>query len=341
MELQTRQQQKPRILLTILSYDLKQYQYLDRLLDSIFHDVCIGASVVDIVIYTTVVWPVPVFESWMERSCGNIEIRIKSPKWKKRLVDFHRDMFYERLNDYDLFIYTEDDHLLHPRHIFGFLRETEVLKDRLGEDRYIDYSIGFLRYEEERGGGQKADQKIIWEHFWDLSSLEGFRVRHVVEVPGMNGSGKQYFNGGGSHHQGMFMATPQQLLAWKDRKPNCRFNTTRFFEAGEHRVKSSSLHLFSEKGCNVTQLIPVQTFQDYLIHHMSDYQHKVIYKYLPRSGSININSVTVDELGVWLRNSTNDTFKLNRSKVHMFNDETKKDTPELDLSEFETYYGAG
>lgn len=339
--------QKPRILIAIASYDLNQYQYLDRLMDSVFYDVCIGASVVDIVIYTTVVWPVSSFEGWVERSCGMIEIRIKSPSWKKRLVNFHRELFYEKLNLYDLFIYTEDDHLLQPRHIFGFLKETEVLKTMLGEDRYTDYSIGFLRYEEHDQSSSRnrhqenlpsSKQKVIWEHPWDLSSLEGFKARHVVELSGINSSSHEYFNGGDLNHQGMFMATPHQLLAWKERRPDCRFNTTWFLERPGRREKVSSLHLFSEEGCNVTQLIPMQMYQDYLIHHMPNNQHKGLDKYLPKDKTIKLNTITADVLGVWLRKFTN-AFQLNKSKLRMYNDETKKDGPELNLSEFKTFYG--
>jgi hypothetical protein len=347
----------PRILMAIVSYDLKQYQHLDRLLDSIFHDICASASVVDVVIYTTVAWPVSSFEDW--EGCGTIEIKIKASSWKKRLVNFHRELFYQKLklNRYDLFVYTEDDHLIQMRHIFGFLRETQMLRETLGEDRFTDYSIGFLRYEEEEEDSSSSQQqqlsaakKIIWEHRWDLSSSssssveEGFDNRHLVHISGMNNTNQTttYFNGGGPYHQGMFMATPQQLLAWKERPPNCRFNTTWFVERPERREKVSSLHLFSKEGCNVTQIIPMERYQDFLVHHMSNTQHKVLYKYLPKDGSVNPTSITSTQLGSRLRRrSTAAVAKIrNKTNVRMYNDETqKKGDPEPDLSEYQKYDG--
>jgi hypothetical protein len=91
------------------------------------------------------------------------------------------------------------------------------------------YSIGFLRYEKDEEDDNSCQQQI-WEHYWDLSSsVEGFDNRHLlVHISGMN---QTYFNGGGHHHQGMLMATPQRLVAWNN----------------DPRIVISTRHGFQEK----------------------------------------------------------------------------------------------
>jgi hypothetical protein len=85
--------------------------------------------------------------------------------------------------------YNEDNSL--------FLRETQMLRETLGEDRFADYSIGFVRYEKDEED-DNSSQRQIWEHYWDLSSsVEGFDNRHLlVHISGMN---QTNFNGGAAH----------------------------------------------------------------------------------------------------------------------------------------------
>ena len=126
---------------------------------------------------------------------------------------------------------------------------------------------------------------MIWEHRWNLTSVEAFRERHVVPVPirqqatNETGRGPQeyqhYFNGAGNCHQGMFMATTWQLRAWEKRAPKCDFRNSPWkLPMHLHREKVSSLQLFWKggRGCNVTQIIPMERHQDFLIHHMSNKQ---------------------------------------------------------------------
>ncbi len=57
----------------------------------------------------------------------------------------HKQIFADRLNDYDLFIYSEDDTLVTEKNIRAFLRVTEILpKDKIP---------GFIRFERTRNGG--------------------------------------------------------------------------------------------------------------------------------------------------------------------------------------------
>jgi hypothetical protein len=131
------------------------------------------------------------------------------------------------------------------------------------------------------------------------------------------------------------MATPEQLEAWKDRPPNCQFNTTWFLERPNRREKVSSLHLFSKDGCDVTQIIPVDHYTSFLVHHQPDYQHDILHKYLPEGSKI--NTITSKELGKWLQKSTNNLTRLVSESVKMYNDETQKKDSMPDLTEYNNY----
>jgi len=158
--------------------------------------------------------------------------------------------------------------------------------------QYQDYSIGFMRFEWELIKTGKEDDKddhparfpnqMIWEHNWNISSTEAFLEQHVIAITNANGDMRYYFSPKGDHHQGMYMATPPLLRAWRDRPPSCRFNET--VSSGNPREHGSSLHLYNRnKGCNVTQLFPLSSsFHDLLVHHMSNHQHLILHKFLPK-----------------------------------------------------------
>jgi len=59
----------------------------------------------------------------------------------------HRELFAARLEDYDLFVYLEDDLLLSPENLEAFLEVNAALAE--------DEIAGFLRYETDDGGTRR------------------------------------------------------------------------------------------------------------------------------------------------------------------------------------------
>jgi len=301
----------PRIMVAVLAYNLDQFQYFDLIYDS-FRDICISGFSIDVYIYTTIDWPLEIMKSLESRmgpchhhqqqhssssSSGpyfNVSIIIKDPSVKTDLARFHKTLFYENIYNYDLFIYTEEDHLILPRHVTSYLEETNHLKQKLGggdhsadsssstttTSRFTDYSIGFVRY--ERNPDDNYSQNTF-EHFWNL---ENFTETHMVHVEGIDDhdTTTTYFNPRENHHQGMYMATREQFLAWSER-PNCRFNdsTITYGDGQEDLTRQfmSSLWLYSKEGCNVTQLIPTKSYHDFFIHHLPDKYVTMRRKYWP------------------------------------------------------------
>src|ERR1700722_17509997 len=89
-----------------------------------------------------------------------VDLKGKNP-WS--LPFLHKDLFAARLEDYDLFIYSEDDTLIREKNIKAFLDVSAVLPE--------NEIPGFLRFEEAPNG--KLNYPEVHGHFhWDPSSVQ-------------------------------------------------------------------------------------------------------------------------------------------------------------------------
>lgn len=221
-----------RILIAIAAFDFSQIPHLGEVLDT-YQDLCVtGASKVDIVIHATVPYPVTLIDLLNSRilpGCKgvfSITIALKRHSLKLHLVDCHRELFYQKIDDYDLFIYTEDDIRVPPRVIGAYLDETKKVQDNVGLEASSDFNVGIVRYEYNFPSNVVMDDKtrqatqnvsrVYWEH--GFYPVVGEAV-NFINSEKLKDSYVRMHN----EHQGMFIATPFLLKAWKERK-NCQFD---------------------------------------------------------------------------------------------------------------------
>jgi len=114
-----------------------------------------------------------------------VGLPIKNP-WS--LPFGHKTLFAERMCQYDLFIYSEDDTLITERNIDSFVKITKILPD--------EYIAGFIRYEIS-DSGKKYYSTIHANYHWDPCSL--FQIREYIFA--------RYTN----DHSGCFILTQGQL----------------------------------------------------------------------------------------------------------------------------------
>lgn len=94
---------------------------------------------------------------------SDVEVRVGAPTSDPWSLPFgHKRLFAERIDDYDLFVYTEDDTLLTEAHIESFLGATEVLPEHL--------IAGFVR-EEKAEDGRSFISTAHWAFRWDPRSI--------------------------------------------------------------------------------------------------------------------------------------------------------------------------
>jgi hypothetical protein len=94
-----------------------------------------------------------------------------------------------------------------------------------------------------------------------------------------------------NHHQGMFLATRQLLMDWKDR-PKCDFATIRNRPGsqsqpteGTQRVWMSSQMLYGGRHCNVQQVLPKDKFGALTVLHLPNKNYRRVGKYRNRTFS--------------------------------------------------------
>jgi hypothetical protein len=85
-------------------------------------------------------------------------------EWRRHMdLPFaHKQIFAEHLDEYDLFIYSEDDTLVTERNIRAFLGASDVL---LGDE-----IAGFFRFEETPDGGLNYPE-VHGPYHWDTASV--------------------------------------------------------------------------------------------------------------------------------------------------------------------------
>ncbi|KAL7446399.1 hypothetical protein ACHAXH_008102 [Discostella pseudostelligera] len=287
-----------RVLVTIASFDFMQLAHLEEVLDG-FQDLCYAGSMVDIVVYTTVMYPVALIDMFNDRMrCNNpspnsgltMTLMLKPSRVRLHLVDFHRELFYNRIGQYDLFIYTEDDIRISPKTVAAYLHETKRVESMVGPTRATDFNVGIVRYEYDFPDNVVITDKtrhasvnvtrVYWEHLGKpIFDQAVTKVEDKALSP--------YYVSMQLSHQGMYLVTPTQLNAWKDRA-NCRFNNIRDRPAnpnkpsqpteGTQRVWMSSQMMYGGRHCNITQLLPVENFGQLTVLHLPNKNYRRVGK---------------------------------------------------------------
>lgn len=327
-----------KILVAIAAFDFAQLPHLEEVLDA-YLDMCVAGAKVDVVIHATVPYPVTLIDLLNSRlTCTNpspradftVTIVLKTKNLRLHLVDEHRPLFYENINDYDLFIYSEDDIRVTPKTVGAYMYETERVKQLVGPERASDFNVGVARYgtrlmlcflslvvlacllihlmlsfnteynfppeilidDKTRHVTQNVT-RVYWEHPWKPPIPKS--VDAVPQEP-LSSSYVHMTN----HHQGMFIATRDLLKAWKERE-GCNFDVVRDRPGlkgkphqpaeGTQRVWMSSQMLYGNRHCNVQQVIPMDKFGALTVLHLPNKN----YRRVGRKGRVGGNDAKEDK----------------------------------------------
>ena len=119
------------ILVAIASFDFDQVPHLEETLDG-YHELCVAGATTHVYIHTTVVYPVAWLDLWKTRwNCAagfQLTFVVVNKGVRLHLVDLHRELFYDQLDKYDLFIYTEDDMRVTPTTVATYWQTTLQLQ---------------------------------------------------------------------------------------------------------------------------------------------------------------------------------------------------------------------
>ena len=217
-----------RILVAIANYGFKQMECLSMLIGEYQSMPC----EIDLVVLTDVH---KIFNSDIEVSIG---LPTKNP-WS--LPFGHKRIFAERMANYDLFIYSEDDILITWKNIESFLELTGVLPD--------GYISGFLRYE-VLSNGTKWYPDFLGPYHWFPKSLKKIGRHSFAEFSNL--------------HSACYMLTRHQLQ--------------RVISSGKYLVEphqgrydllcSAATDPYTQ--CGLKKVICISQIDDMLVHHLSN-----------------------------------------------------------------------
>ncbi|MCK1468496.1 methyltransferase domain-containing protein [Bradyrhizobium sp. 193] len=228
-------QKASRLLVVIASYGTANNAYLDRVIQeyrSMSFDV-------DIVIISNI----------DKKSAADIECVVGLPNKNPWSLPFaHKELFAARADQYDLFIYSEDDILITERNIRAFLDVTSVLNE--------DEVAGWMLVERASNGELNYPQAHGSFH-WDCTAVKTRGNYHLAHFT--------------NEHAASYMLTRQQLA---------RAIASGGFLVGPHEGKydlpcTAATDPFTQ--CGFRKLIPISHIDDFSAHHLPN-------KYINRLG---------------------------------------------------------
>jgi SAM-dependent methyltransferase len=224
-----------RVLVALASYGTSNDEYLARLIEE-YRSMSFQ---VDIVVLSNI-----------PKQLGpGIQVLVGLPDRNPWSLPFpHKEVFAERSEMYDIFVYSEDDMLITEHHLNSFLEVSAVLRE--------DEIPGFIRI--EKGPDGDLNYPDFHAHFhWDAASVRSrgaYTVAHFT-----------------NEHSACYVLTRDQLK---------QAIHSGGFLVGPHEWKydllcSAATDPYTQ--CGFKKLIPISHLDDFSIHHMSN-------KYIGRMG---------------------------------------------------------
>ena len=158
----------------------------------------------------------------------------------------HRREFTKHLDEYDLFVYTEDDMHFDLRHLTAYAKESEWIAKSSLSDKYL---VGYQRYEEN--GISMGHTQVIWENSAD--------AWFPLEIDG------RLFMMPQNIHGGLYVSTRQEL---KTLQKKCRILNIPNIQGTFVRVRASGWDMYLH--CGRRKVLPVDNFHNFLVHHLPD-----------------------------------------------------------------------
>lgn len=261
-----------RVLGLICSYN---YGHIDPL-TLIFNEylyMCEGGWDPVVVLFTTERWTAKTKRLYANklfcyRKNASIEIRheVFPPKINVGLAAEHRHYMGRVVNDFDIFIYHEDDILMRFSHLNAFAEETRKFKEIMTPDHSLNENIiGFQRYRRLPKGGDHqrgawGEQDIIEQELLEETPnfnqvCLGNKIEKVADkVP--------YIYVTGNRHTGAYMMTHEQVMILQKR---CHFLN----QSSPSREYMSSFSIFDQKEyhCGLSKIIPAERLMTFQIWH--------------------------------------------------------------------------
>lgn len=167
-----------------------------------------------------------------------------------------RQTIDQHSNDYDYFIFSENDHLWKEHHVDKYIEYTNILP----EDRIA----GLIQYEENKTGRYYPAYHAHYD--WDYNSVEEYNGKKFAHFTNI--------------HQASFILTKEQLD-----KIKIQHDFTQFLSNDHYSLKcKTNTDIYGY--CNMKKVICISDFEDNLIHHLPNVYIDGADGYVQDDGSI-------------------------------------------------------
>jgi hypothetical protein len=164
-----------------------------------------------------------------------------------------KQVLWHYRDEFDIFLYGENDHLFKEHHIDNYLRYTSILP----ENRIA----GLIQYEEDHTGRHFVAMHSGYD--WDYNSVEEYEGKKFAHFTCL--------------HQATFIITKEQL-----QKIGEMYDFTQFFGPSHYSVKckvNTDIYQF----CGMKKMICISEFEDNMIQHLPI---KYIYHHSDHGGEL-------------------------------------------------------
>lgn len=210
-----------RVLGLILAYNFDHIDPLLLILNE-YVSMCEGGWAPTVVLFTVVNWSKRLkrylsYNTYCYRTASSIPIRyhLAPESISIGLGALHRRVVADELNNFDVFVYHEDDIVFKHTHLQGYLWESKRLHQAAPEDGLAHHCIGFQRYRRLLRTGDihhtaYGETDIIEQNL--LEEMPAFQRICLGDVP--------YLKVLGNIHQAIWILTKDQVNMLQER---CQF----------------------------------------------------------------------------------------------------------------------
>jgi hypothetical protein len=258
-----------KVLIMILAFDLNHFKALKMVIHE-YKMLCENGWNINIVIDTAVHWNNHVRKTLLQHAyCKRIQnsFGIELYQWSKRmnikLAEKHRVLLKQNIDNYDVFVYQEDDIILSHFSFEYYLMQSKKLFNIV--ETYEDYAIGFIRYRTDNLYNHTSAQILPQNIDMVNSFMEELPTVQAICLKDKYGTAHKYIRFNGNIHQALWVLTKEQVIAMEKR---CSFSSLRMWNTGRQysREYMSTFSLYatnldgyrakSTPSCRVTKLFP-------------------------------------------------------------------------------------
>jgi hypothetical protein len=201
-----------------------------------------------------------------------VEVKYYYVNASSNFASYHRNYTAKVIDDYDIFIYQEDDMILTYHNIVSWIHATWRLDSLLPEGEMKNYLFGFIRFRRQYRISSSHSLKQFTGK--DITNSDLIETEIIAEEPAVAYtciSGEKYLILTGNTHQAFWILSKDQILSLQNK---CQFlNQSRNGESGTIEYMSD-FSIWDKNptrsnpygGCGMIKIMP-SNIESFLVHH--------------------------------------------------------------------------